>query len=259
MTTSFGDLQPAMPAAELRPPAKVMRLKRLGAFHQTRISFVRSLIRHMARERWRIFTELFDLDENGYGTIVYAVDTPHGRYSFVAFSNYLEASERTDRVIAEKWDTTFALIEGTPDEADIERLRANANIQEAGRFLARDLVLSRANKSVRLFDYVIDCLAEGEQPDIQKLADVGYLVRTTAVYGNGKFGIADFGRLDKDGPFSQPFRAQMLVVYLSRHLAFDMVEHVARQRNPQKAVALHRSTKRFLGVGNSTGLGMAPF
>jgi len=259
MSASVNELQSTIPAAELRPPSYVMRLKRLGAFHQTRISFVRSLIRQMAREQWRISTDLRDLDDNGFGTIVYAVDTPHGRFSFVAFSNYLEPSERTDRVIAEKWDTTFALIEGTPDNSDIARLRVNANVQEAGRFDARDLVLSRANKSVRLFDYTIDCLAKGEQPDLQKLVDVGYLLRTTAVYGNGKFGIADFGRLDKDGPFSQPFRAQMLVVYLSRHLAFDLVEHVARQRNPDKAVALNRNIKHFLGVGNSTGLGMAPF
>ncbi len=259
MSVESHELISAIKAAELRPPSKVMRLKRLGAFHQTRISFVRSLIRQMAREQWRIKTDLHDLDENGYGTVVYAVDTLHGRYSFVAFSNYLDAADRTDRVIAEKWDTTFALVEGTPDDVEIERLRANVNLQEAGRFSARDLVLSRANKSVRLFDYVIDCLARGEQPDIHKLGDVGYLMRTTAVYGNGKFGIADFDKLDKDGPFAQPFRAQMLVVYLSRHLAFDLVEHVARQRNPRNVVELDRECKRLLGVGNSTGLGMAPF
>ncbi len=259
MSVHIKDSNESEAIADLRPPSKVMRLKRLGAFHQTRISFVRSLIRQMAREQWRITTDVFKLDENGYGTIVYAIDTPHGRYSFVVFSNYLDAADRTDRVIAEKWDTTFALVEGAPDATEIDRLRVNVNVQEAGRFCVRDLVLSRANKSVRLFDYTIECLAKGEQPDLQKLAGVGYLMRTTAVYGNGKFGIADFGRLDKDGPFCQPFRAQMLVVYLSRHLAFDLVEYVARRRNPQQAVALHRNVKRLLGVGNSTGLGMAPF
>ena len=34
-------------------------------------------------------------------------------------------------------------------------------MQEAGRISSQELVLSRANRSVRLFDYVVDCLAKG--------------------------------------------------------------------------------------------------
>ena len=37
------------------------------------------------------------------------------------------------------------------------------------------------------------------------------------------------------------------------------MKHVARQINPKKAVKLDRKIKQHLGIGNSTGLGMAPF
>ena len=57
--------------------------------------------------------------------------------------------------------------------------------------LASELILSRANRSLRLFDYVCESLAAGVQPEIDQLKDVGYLMRTTAVYGNGKFGVGD--------------------------------------------------------------------
>jgi hypothetical protein len=40
-------------AALMRPPQEVMRLARLGAFHPTRLSFVRTLVRRMGREAWR--------------------------------------------------------------------------------------------------------------------------------------------------------------------------------------------------------------
>ena len=39
----------------------------------------------------------------------------------------------------------------------------------------------------------------------------------------------------------------------------DLVEHIARRRSPDRFVPLERSLKRHLGIGNATGLGMAPF
>ena len=236
-----------------------MRLARMGAFHPTRVSFVRTLVRRMARERWRIERERFDLDANGYGDVVYRVVTPAGTLRFVAFSNWLDPSERTDRVIATQWDTTFVLTAAEVDDALLASYRANIPRQEAGRCHPFDLVLSRANKSVRLFEHVVECLADGRQPAFAKVAEVGYLMRTTAVYGNGKFGIGDFEAVRAGGVFSLPFQAEMLTVYLARALSFDLVEHVARVRAPDRAVALEPEVARCLGVGNATGLGMAPF
>jgi hypothetical protein len=248
-----------VPRDPLRPAATVARLERMGAFHQTRLSFVRSLVRQMAREDWRIYPELFEIDAEERGHARYAVETPHGRYSVVFFADRIDPDQRTDRVIAEAWDYTFALVEGIPDAADTERLRANVPLQEAGRMCSRDLVLSRANKSARLFAHVVGELAAGRQPDRDQIARIGYLIRTTAVYGNGKFGLADFELLQRRGPFTRPFSAQMLAVYVAREFSLDLVEGLARQRNPDAAIRLDPALRRGVGVGNATGLGMAPF
>jgi len=113
-------------------------------------------------------------------------------------------------------------------------------------------VLSRANKSVRLFQHVVDSLRAGTQPDVQMLRDVGYLMRTTAVYGNGKFGIADRALIQNRPGLEGPFAAEMLTVWLIRHFTHELVEHVGQG-------TLDAALKRHLGIGNSTGLGMAPF
>jgi len=250
---------PSEAAMVFRPAAKVMTLERLGALHATRLSFARTLVRRMAREGWRIRRQRFQVDARGVGVAAYGVDTPAGQLSFVAFAEHLEPEERTDRVIATRWDATFALSEGSVDDAALARLAANVPRQEAGRVSERELVLSRANRSVRLFDHVVDALARGLQPDAAQLAAVGYLMRTTAVYGNGKFGLSDLERLQDGGIFRLPFQAEMFAVYMARHFSIQMVEHMARVRGGERAVPLAPELCRALGVGNATGLGMAPF
>ncbi|NCF83156.1 MAG: hypothetical protein GWP74_16235, partial [Proteobacteria bacterium] len=180
-------------------------------------------------------------------------------YSLVCFAHHLEPEERTDRVIAERWDSTFTLFDGDPSEADLTRLAANVPLQEAGRCSEHELVLARANKSVRLFEHVVERLAEGNQPDTDQIEAVGYLMRTTAVYGNGKFGVADRGRLVGRPALTGPFQAEMLTVWLIRAFTVDLAESLAKTRSPNTAVALNDNIRRKLGVGNATGLGMAPF
>ena len=51
----------------------------------------------------------------------------------------------------------------------------------------------------------------------------------------------------------------MMLVYLVRQFTFDQVNHVAHHKNPKKAVKLDKQICKNLGIGNSTGLGMAPF
>ena len=60
------------------------------------------------------------------------------------------------------------------------------------------------------------------QPDINDINNVGYLLRTTAVYGSGKFGLSDFIRTETSTVFDQPFRAEMLAVYLIREFSVDL-------------------------------------
>ena len=247
------------PDIPLRPADSVMRLDRMGSAFQTRLSFMRSLIRRMSREGWSFERVRFDLDKEGYGTAVYRAVTPKRVYSLICFSHYLAPDERTDRVIAEAWDATFSLYDGIPSDADIERLRNETPRQEAGRYLASELVMSRANKSLRLFEYVTGCLSNGRQPDPKVLGEVGYLMRTTAVYGNGKFGMSDRERYLDRAELASPFRAELLSVYMIRNFTLDLIEHLARQEDPEGFVPLDPRIKRYLGIGNATGLGMAPF
>lgn len=246
-------------AVPLREPAKVMRLERMGSFHQTRLSFMRALLRRLERERWSIERPVWRISATGEGVAVYRARGPKSSYSLVCFAHHLDPEERTDRVIAERWDATFTLMDGDPSEADLKRLAANVPLQEAGRCSERELVLSRANKSVRLFEHVVNRLAEGRQPDADQIEAVGYLMRTTAVYGNGKFGVADRDRIAGRPEFSGPFQAEMLTVWLIRTFTVDLAEHLAKTKSPNTAVSLDRDIRRRLGVGNSTGLGMAPF
>ena len=245
--------------APLRAPEQVMRLERMGASFQTRLSFMRQLIRRMHRERWRFERLRFDLDAAGYGVAVYAAHGLQRTYSLIAYTHEIDPAQRTDRVIAEAWDATFSFFDGVPDDADIERLRADTPRQESGRFTSKELTLARANKSMRLFEHVVERLAAGQQPDAARLADVGYLMRTTAVYGSGKFGCADRAKIADRPEMRGPFQAEMLTVYLIRWLSMDLVNHVARGRGGARAVALDADYARYLGIGNATGLGMAPF
>jgi hypothetical protein len=242
-----------------RPPEVVMRLARMGSFFQTRLSFMRSLLRRLKREDWKFKRTLWEIDEQGYGRAVYTVYGPERNYSLVAFSHELPDHMRSDRVIATAWDTTFCLYDGIPAEADLDRLEQNVPKQEAGRITDSELSLSRANRSVRLWQQVIEALSAGKQPEREQLEAVGYLVRTTAVYGSGKFGAADRLTIAERAELSGPFQAELLSVWLTRAFSIDLVEHIARARGGEQAVGFDPDLRRRIGVGNSTGLGMAPF
>ena len=242
---------------KFRDPSEVMKLSRLGSFHQSKLSFLRSFIREF--KDWDYKRNLFDLDKNGYGTAVYSFSKNKRNYSLVCFAQHIDSNERSDRVIATKWDAAFVLHDGVPSKEDINRLKENVPKQEVGRVSYKELTLSRANKSVRAFDHVVNSLSLGKQPDKDLLNKVGYLYRTTAVYGSGKFGLADRFRIKDRKEIYGPFRLEMMLVYLVRQFTFDQVNHIAKSRNPSKAVQLDVKIARNLGIGNSTGLGMAPF
>ena len=243
----------------MRSPEKVMRLDRMGSSFPTRLSFMRTLIRRMSRENWQFKRTLRKVDKDGYGVSVYSAITPKRTYSLIAFTQEIPADMRTDRVIAEVWDATFSLFDGVPTQEDIDYLAENTPLQEGGRYRPSELVLARANKSLRVFENIISALASGNQPDIELISSVGYLMRTTAVYGSGKFGCADRAKIADRPECRAPFQIELLAVYLIRWFTIDLVEELAKERGGKQAVRLDQNISRFIGVGNSTGLGMAPF
>ena len=242
---------------QLREPKSVMKLSKLGSFHQTKLSFLRSFLNEF--KDWKYKRDLFDLDEYGYGRAVYSFQKKKRIYSLVCFANKINDDERSDRVIATKWDAAFTLHDGIPTKLDLDRLSENVPKQEVGRVSYKELTLSRANKSLRIFEHVVESLSNGVQPDKNILSKVGYLYRTTAVYGSGKFGLADRFRIKNRKEINGPFRLEMMLVYLVRQFTFDQVNHIAKNKNPKRAVELDPDICRNLGIGNSTGLGMAPF
>ena len=242
---------------ELRDPNIIMKLSRLGSFHQSKLSFLRSFLDEF--KDWEYKRDLFNLDSGGYGVAIYSFKKDKRVYSLVCFANKIDDNDRSDRVIATKWDAAFTLHDGVPSKKDIERLKNEVPRQEVGRLSYKELTLSRANKSVRIFNHVVENLSQGNQPDLDLLEKVGYLYRTTAVYGSGKFGLADRFRIKNRSEINGPFRLEMMLVYLVRQFTFDQVNHVAKHKNPNKAVNLDPKICRKLGIGNSTGLGMAPF
>jgi hypothetical protein len=244
----------------LRPASQAMDLERLGAGFSSRLSFMRTLVRQMVQDQWAISYSQFELNQDGYGHAVFDIKMPHSQLSFVVFSQYLAPEERNDRVIAEKWDLTMTLVEGEVDDLWLERLAANVPLQEAGRIDSRSLSLSRGNRSARIFDSLLAQLRNGQQPDPKKLAEVGYLYRTTAVYGSGKFGACDWDKIARHHPdLARPFSAEMLVCYLLRQFSLDQLHHMVHQPDFPKAVDLDINLQRYIGIGNSTGLGMAPY
>ena len=133
----------------MRPPSRVMRLECLGALHQSRISFMRALLRDMGNREWRFSRPLWKINAAGVGCAVYRFEKGRRIYSLAVYAHDLPPDKRTDRVIAEAWDATFSLYDGALSAKTAEDMQKDVGAQEAGRQHSRQLVLSRANRSVR--------------------------------------------------------------------------------------------------------------
>ena len=72
---------------ELRDPNVIMKLSRLGSFHQSKLSFLRSFLKEF--KYWHFKQDLFDLNEFGYGTAVYSLRKGERVYSLICFAKFL--------------------------------------------------------------------------------------------------------------------------------------------------------------------------
>ena len=115
----------APPPAALRPPSQVMRLSRMGSMFPTRLSFLRSLMRRLASEKVKVNRPVWEMSDDGFGRAVYSLNFGGHTYSLVAISTDLPPEMRTDRVIAEAWDSAYVLYDGVPDAAERKALIAH--------------------------------------------------------------------------------------------------------------------------------------
>ena len=139
----------------IRLPSTVMKLDRLGSFHQTRLSFTRRLIDDLKYQKSKIEIHQWSIDNNGIGSAIIKIIFKNEILSLIIFCHSINDEERTDRVIAEKWDITFSLFRGIPNKNELNQLSKNLKIQESGRHNSKQLTLSRANKSQRIFEKVL--------------------------------------------------------------------------------------------------------
>ncbi len=241
-----------------RAPKIAMDAQELGTARATRHSFSRALTRTAVAGDWKFSRRIWDIDSSGSGTAVYQVEINDHPVELIVFSHVILEGLRIDRAIAQDWDVTAALVDREATPEDISILSNHVTRQEEGRADAVSLIWGRANRSERFFDYVVNRLAAGQQPDPNEMSDAAYIMRSTAFYSNGKLGLRDFAGIDPSSPLATPYRAQMLTVWLFREFSADLAEHCAAAKSAS-AVPLDPQWRRFLGLGNATGIGMVPY
>ncbi|MGE3927180.1 MAG: hypothetical protein AB7G13_29975 [Lautropia sp.] len=242
-------------APALRSAEFLMKPERLAVLQTSRLSATRLLMAKAVRERWRIRRSDWSIDERARGTALYRIETPAMPFDFTVHSFEPRQEGRMGRIIGRAWDMKAALIEG-PVSADDIRITGEEILKlYAGRATPGTLIWARSNRSGRVFDHTVEALAAGRQPDVATLAEACYLMRNTGLDGNGTFGTRSFRSLEDTHPLRRPLDAQMLCAYMMRVFSIDLVEHLARCRNPA-AARLAPEIQRFLGVGNGSALGL---
>jgi hypothetical protein len=236
----------------------VMAPWRAAAAVPTPLSFSRNLLRKMVGDRWRISRTLFELDDEGRGQAVYRIETPQAAFHFFVVSDVFPVDQKTDRAFGINWDVSAAICEGTWTNEQRELLAREVPKQYDGRYSADVLCFCRGSRSERIFDHVVDALAAGTQPDSALLASVGYLLRSTAFVGNGLCETKPFEAFESAHPLAGTYHSQILAAYMLRTFVFELVEHIAAAR-AAGAARLDPGIKRYLGLGNSAGLGLVPF
>ena len=101
----------------------IMQLKNLGSYHPTRLSFSRQLIITLIKENWIFKFQDWKINKLGKGYCIISVKNKNNVFSLIIFSHLIKDEERSDRVIAEKWDFTFSLFTGIPNEKELKHLK----------------------------------------------------------------------------------------------------------------------------------------
>jgi hypothetical protein len=230
---------------------------RLATLKANELSFGWALISKMVRERWTIERVRWGLDPEGRGVAIYRILPPGGpELQFAVLSVLVPEDEKGGTAYATKFDMVGSLIEGEADDAYLETFRREiVRKPTEGQAGHETLSWVRANKSARGFDLTVEALASGRQPDAAALCGIGYLLRSVYYQANGACGTRAFHAYEPAHPLRSPYAPQSLCSYMAREFGNDLADHLARSRS-ERAVRLSRPLRRYLGLGNSTGLGL---
>lgn len=243
----------------LRPPNVCMTPDALGAFKASRVSFSQSLARKMINERWRIELKCFETDQEGESSGWYEIQAGRHNLTFAlrsfAWDGIEKVGRRADGPLRDVLGVLF-VGKASKDRIKKELATFDAGAENELRTDATVAGWNPANRSVRFFDYTVDSLASGCQPDLAFLASGGgYLLRNGGFQGSGRNGSLSFEGYAADHPLKHPYFADLFGLYMIRQVSIDLVNSLARDRNPQ-AAQLSPEISKFIGVGNASGQGM---
>lgn len=240
----------------MRRPDDVLSPVALHTTVATRLSFANTLVGKMTRENWKIQLEECSIAGDGTGELRFRIDANGREMSFVVLANPPMPVERVTLFRDTETDYFGVLFDGRYDsrawqrekqQFDAALWRGRAGPEVLGWTIAR---------RGRAFEPAVQALAEGGQPDDDLIiAGGGYLLRNGGYYGNGRMGTrAWLGYARAGEPFESPYHVDLFALYLWRLVSFTICDAAARARS-ERAAALAPHVKRYLGVGNSSGLG----
>jgi hypothetical protein len=243
----------------LRPVDDVMRAPAMGSVKASRVSFAYVLARRMIEERWRITLESCECDVNGQGRLQYRIEARGVEFFYIARAYEWDGTEKVGRRSdGANRDMFGALFLGVPSPERIEREFATFDLRNVDVMRTDSMVLgwTPANRSARIFDHVVEALAAGHQPEPGLIGSAsGYLLRNGGFQGSGRNGSISYFGIPHDHPLRHPFFADLFALYLVRQVSIDLVNAIAKARNPN-AVRLSDEIASYLAVGNSSGQGM---
>jgi hypothetical protein len=243
--------------ASLRDPAEIMTPDALAAVKPSSLSIIHTLLRRMTANRWDISRRSIAVDEIGNGHAVYDLHAEGHDFSLIVRANW-DGEEKPGRRMDRSVDFFLSMVSGLADDALINRELAGLGIPYfGGRTDSKSFGWSAANRSQRSFQAVVDTLASGGMPDIDELTrNGGYILRNAGFYGNGRAGAANWLSIPSSAhPFSESYHMDLFLLYMWREIGLDFAEAIASRR-AGKPCPLDPQLRRYLGVGNSSGLGM---
>jgi hypothetical protein len=240
----------------LRHADEVLSPAALHTMTSTRLSFANTLVEKMATERWQVRLGVVQIAADGTGFLSFEINAAGHEMSFGVQANPPMDVDRVSLFRDTETDYFAALLDGRFDRQlwEQERDQFEAHLWR-GRAGDRVFGWTIARRG-RAFEPTIQALAAGRQPPRELiLRNGGYLLRNGGYYGNGRMGTRAWRGYAYDGwPFQSPYHVDLLTLYLWRLVGFVICDAAARARS-KSAVQLRPQVKRYLGVGNSSGLG----